>query len=1630
MKHKLILQWMLLTVLTVGLAAQTVETVVPTSAGLSEPYNVVADPNDPAGVYYISDSANNRILVFRKGDSGPSLLAGDPAGEPGDADGEADAARFFSPQGMVFVENRSGLGDGLIVADSANNLIRFVSTVNGTVTTLAGRRGQTGSDNGAGTDATFNFPIGLALASDGKVFIADSRNNAIRILDTDAANTVSTRVTGLTQPSAVELDAAGRIFVTEHRRHVIKMIDGAAAPEIIAGAEGVVGSLDATVGTSATFNGPRALLFLGGASGMLVSDSGNHTIRQLIRRTDGKYAVFRFAGATGTGALVDGNAATAQFNSPLGLSLDADGLILVADLFNNAVRAIRRSPAPDPIASVESGVYSEPISIVLTNHTQSSFFRFTLDGSLPTRGSDLYTAPINVSEGTGTSATTILQVRAFSPDAIGSGVLSNRYTFALRTPGVSPGGGSFTNVPMVTLTNTVTGAEYFYTQDGSDPARTNGTLWAGTSFALTNQTLKVKGFRARMLDTATLTQPFSLTVATPKITPGGGTFVNSTPVEISNMISGATYLYTIDGSDPAIIPSPNPITDPNPTTNGVVYTGQFTLGTSGTLKVRGIRPGFDDSDISSAQFNLIVSDAKIVPEGGAFTGAPRVRFDNTLASATYLWTIDGTDPSILPPLNPLVDPNPRTNGTVYAGEFVLPRSGTLKVIGIKAGLESSAIVGATFQLTVPTPKIVPDGGSFTNSPLVVFTNMVADATYVWTSDGTDPSITPSPNPVVDPDPVVNGNVINGATGFSFNLGTNGVVKIKGIKSGFSDSPIVSASFALTAPTPIIAPAGGTFTNTPSVSISNFAAGDTVVYTTDGTDPSITPSPNPNENPNPVINGTTYTAPFSLTTFGIVKARTFRNGFEASAIASEAFRLNVDDPNITPQTNRFINLAPLTISTRTTGAALLYTLDGTDPVTSSTRSSGTSPLSLNVGTNATLRVVGNLSGFTNSAVITKEFRVQVDTPTLSPSGGFFPSRVELTFANLNLASTIFYTLDGSEPTTNSTRYMRGDKIRLDQTSFPGGDLRNVKARAFADGLDPSEIASGAISENDEIGFIQDINAGIGSTVVIPVIANLKSNQVLRSLQFNVQLAPSAAGTPNVGASQLRALNSGPNDFVRILDGTESQGTSTFSTSQFQIPGAGGVQTNVLAISFIGTNANFAVRNFAAITLLSVTIPTTSTVGQSYTIQVTQPSGTSDGQQQSVSLAAMAPRTILVTNVSYLVGDTAPGGWYNVGDFGDNKLDNSDVNNAFYASLGVRVPFNFTDVFDAMDVYPEDSVGSVGGDGQIRFLDWQRVLRRALRRDTSNWSRIWSAGGSRIPTAVALGAFASVAESATAKPGAVWVRDALLSASPVPNVAAGATVRVPVTVKTYAARSISGLQFRGIVSAVNGAPDLQKAAKFVAAPGLQTPAPVDGLALNQVAAGWNLESFAPSIEGEQLLGHIEFSVPEIAGAGASYRVHFENVDGAPAPDAAGTFSQYEMESTAALVAVGGNGRSETISDEWRVQFFGSANSMLAETTADPDGDGAVNLQEYLAGTDPSDANSKLQLLTPQWRTEGGQTRLALQWLSAPGKSYTIEGASALGGNWDVLASGIAGDGLLKELVTTAPGQMFFFRIRLQQ
>ncbi len=181
---------------------------------------------------------------------------------------------------------------GGIVADAAGNLyvtnplentIDRIDASTGTVTTIAGRRGQSGFVDGQGSTALFTEPNGLTRDAGGNLYVADTRNDAIRKIAPDGTvTTVFGNKNGnygvppaqrLSNPTSVAMDRAGNLYVSDTFNNVIRRIAPDGTMTTFAGTVGVQGDLDGT-GLAAKFNFPYGLA-IDGTGHLFVADIGN-----------------------------------------------------------------------------------------------------------------------------------------------------------------------------------------------------------------------------------------------------------------------------------------------------------------------------------------------------------------------------------------------------------------------------------------------------------------------------------------------------------------------------------------------------------------------------------------------------------------------------------------------------------------------------------------------------------------------------------------------------------------------------------------------------------------------------------------------------------------------------------------------------------------------------------------------------------------------------------------------------------------------------------------------------------------------------------------------------------------------------------------------------------------------------------------------------------------------------------------------------------------------------------------------------------------------------------------------------------------------------------------------------------
>ncbi len=308
-----------------------------------------AEPNflarDPAGNIYVTTTGNRTVRKITPGGV-VSLLAG-TEGISGSDDGVGAAAKFTHPAGIA-----SDSTGTLYLADRFTYSIRRVTST-GTVTTIAGLSGTSGSSDGTASVARFNEPTGVAIDANNDIYVTDRLNHTIRkitpagVVTTfagSAGTSGSTDGSGgaarFSSPAGLAIDASGNLYVGDSGNSLIRKITPDGTVSTVAGIAGQSGSTDGPVAT-AKFGTTLFGLSVTSDGTLYVGDTDNHLIRKI---SGGK--VSTIGGSALTSGAVDGTEAESRFNQPRGLLTDSSGRLIVADYGNSTLRRLGPGTRP------------------------------------------------------------------------------------------------------------------------------------------------------------------------------------------------------------------------------------------------------------------------------------------------------------------------------------------------------------------------------------------------------------------------------------------------------------------------------------------------------------------------------------------------------------------------------------------------------------------------------------------------------------------------------------------------------------------------------------------------------------------------------------------------------------------------------------------------------------------------------------------------------------------------------------------------------------------------------------------------------------------------------------------------------------------------------------------------------------------------------------------------------------------------------------------------------------------------------------------------------------------------------------------------------------------------------------
>ncbi|PKN72012.1 MAG: hypothetical protein CVU50_08985 [Candidatus Cloacimonetes bacterium HGW-Cloacimonetes-3] len=366
-----------------------------------------------------------------------------------------------------------------------------------------------------------------------------------------------------------------------------------------------------------------------------------------------------------------------------------------------------------PSFNPSNGVYTHPIYVTISCITENAEIHYTLDGSVPTLTSPIYTIPLYI------DSNTTIHAIALSPGFIQSDQASESYQISepAPTPVFNPISGTYASSVSVSMICSHSGAIIRYTLDGTEPT-SSSSPYSSPIYVESTTTIMAKAYESGLVPSATGSATYTITgtVATPVVSPPSGVYSTSQNVVLSCPTSGAEFRYTLDGTEP--------------TSTSTLYTSPIYIEASATIKARGFLSGWTPSTVTTSIYTItgtVATPVFSIPSG-IYSSAVNISLICDIPGAYMRFTLDGTDPTSSSSLYTL---------PIYLESFTT----TVKARAYLPGWTPSAIASATYRITgtVATPVFNPPPGLLESNQAITLSCNTPDAQIRYTLDGTNPT---------------------------------------------------------------------------------------------------------------------------------------------------------------------------------------------------------------------------------------------------------------------------------------------------------------------------------------------------------------------------------------------------------------------------------------------------------------------------------------------------------------------------------------------------------------------------------------------------------------------------------------------------------------------------------------------------------------------------------------------------------------------------------------------------------------------------------------------------------------------------------------------------------------------------
>lgn len=317
-------------------------------------------------------------------------------------------------------------------------------------------------------------------------------------------------------------------------------------------------------------------------------------------------------------------------------------------------------------------------------------------------------------------------------------------------------------------------------------------------------------------------------------------------------------------------------------------------------------------------------------QGGTYTSAVSVTLTDATNGAAIYYTTNGATPSAA--------------SSKYSGPIAVSKTTAINAIALASGYANSAVASATYTIAPPaaTPQFSLQPGAYTGAQSITIADATQGAAIYYTTGGQAPT-----------------SASTKYTG-AITIAQSETINAIAVASGYTNSAVATASYSIAVPAPVFAPAGGSYTGTQTVSISDKTTGAVIYYTTNGATPTTASSK--------------YNGPITVGGSETIRAIAVLADCVAGS-ATATYTITSPPAAATPvfsvKAGTYQTAQTVTITDGTSGATIYYTTNGETPSSASAKYTG----AIKVAASETLQAIAVAPGHSNSAVASAAYTIK-------------------------------------------------------------------------------------------------------------------------------------------------------------------------------------------------------------------------------------------------------------------------------------------------------------------------------------------------------------------------------------------------------------------------------------------------------------------------------------------------------------------------------------------------------------------------------------------------------------------------------------------------------------------------------